>query len=190
MRFRMFYLIIFQSRCIYVDDLSQLYLDNLPCFPTVSLIFSRSQVLCSTLPRVTSPVPQSCLMERATDRINIQRDARLSVELRIGKEDSTTKKPQTDQKKTSPKEISQDMLIPTTQTIEMPSRPKDLPAVRTTQGKHICCTSRQHTDCPAATTRPNQPQKADDCLLLEYQDHLMLLESLNQLTTQRTKKLR
>lgn len=65
-------------------------------------------------------------MEKATDQINISREARLSVELRI--KEANTKASE----KTSPQS---DMSLSTTQTIVIPLRQKDVPIIQNPQSE-------------------------------------------------------
>lgn len=76
-------------------------------------------------------------MERAAENINIPRDARLSIELKLGKGSPDTNSAQrAAQGVTSRQSTLQNMsALPAAQKLDIPMRPKDLPTVHTSQGE-------------------------------------------------------
>lgn len=174
----------FDQRCIWPDDLSNYILTICRSFRSTLLILSCHNTSARLLHESLTIFPlQHCLMERATDQITISKDAQLSVELRIERDSST--QPST----SDPSQSSRIMSLSATQTVEMPLRQKDLPTIQNSRGENSCSISNLCAD-HAAIQAPVQPKEPDDCLLLEYQDQLIFLETMNQRTSQRTRKLR
>ena len=144
-------------------------------------------------------------MERVIDQVNIPKEARLSVELRIGTEGSSIRCEEARSEETageSEQSASKDTsAMLASQASDVPMRQKNPPTVPKLQGttqplpteiwsivsNELTQQTGDHPPTEPNSTPSNQP---DDCLLLDYQNHLFLLEDMNRRASQRTKKPR
>lgn len=162
------------------------------------------------MPEVSTPPTERALlvlMERATNCLDIPKDSRLSIDLQVGKEESVT--PQSTRSrdvgnKTTAQHPQGNMtsLLPLP-TFDLPvrQRPHDLSLEIPSTGKFdteqgaVVFPWRRYrltsADSGAVSkSGTSQAAKDNDCLLLDYQNQLYILEKLNQRTSRKTRKPR
>lgn len=116
-------------------------------------------------------------MERSANDVNILDDACLSVELNLSSEQTVAEE--------SPEMLS-------SKASDLPLQRKGISSSSELHGRSSFLTTTLQSDHLADTgsgqrtvteAKSDQSKEPDDCLLLEYQNHLFLLENLNRQTS-------